>query len=129
MHSSLLPSWYEILFFIKQIFYWLTDWLNFYPDKHNSIMAIAQFIHCSKSHPPDLCLFTNRSSSNACIMILPKLTFVLLCALFLSSLPCRWQFVVRPLWIQYISVGLASHIILCLECYLKCLKSWKGNKV
>ena len=35
---------------------------------------------------PKTCLFTNRSSSNACIMGLPKLTskFILVCATFLS---------------------------------------------
>ena len=35
----------------------------------------------------ETCLFANRGNSNACIMVLQKLTFVVLCAPFLSPLP------------------------------------------
>ena len=48
----------------------------------------------------EMCLFTNRSSSSGCIMVLPQLTFVLLWAPFLSPLQCRWRFVVCALWLQ-----------------------------
>ena len=34
-----------------------------------------------------MCLFTDHSSSGTCIMVLPWLTFVLLCAPFFSPLP------------------------------------------
>ena len=42
-------------------------------------------------------LFTNRCSSNPCIMVLPSLTFVLLCSPFLSPLLhiAKWRFVVE----------------------------------
>jgi len=47
-----------------------------------------------------MCLFANHSSSSAHIMILPKITFVLLCTPFLSPLARRWWFVVRALWLR-----------------------------
>ena len=49
-------------------------------DKRNTIMAIATaliFLHWSASLCPETCLFANCSNSNACIMVLPKLSFVL----------------------------------------------------
>ena len=60
----------------------------------------AWFLHCSMSLHPKMCLFANHSSSNACIMVLLKLVFVLLCTQFLSPLPCRWWFAVSviELW-------------------------------
>ena len=57
--------------------------------------ANAWFLHCSMLLCLELCLFANHSSSSACIMVLPKLIFVLLWAPFLYPLLCRWQFVVR----------------------------------
>ena len=48
---------------------------------------------------PKTCLFANHGSSSTCIMVLPKLTFVLLCAPFLSSLVHKWRFVVQALWL------------------------------
>ena len=55
------------------------------PDKHNSIVAkvigLISTLLC-----PKMCLLANRSSSNDCIMVLPKLTFVLLCAPFATAL-------------------------------------------
>jgi len=42
-----------------------------------------------------VCLFSSYSSSNACIMILSKFTFVLLCFPFLSPLLRWWKFSVR----------------------------------
>ena len=39
-----------------------------------------------------MCLFANHSSSNAHIMVLPKLTFVLLFSPLLSPLPRKWRF-------------------------------------
>ena len=62
-------------------------------DKHNSEMAKVIYLHWSSSLCPETCLVTNHSSSNACLMVLPKLAFVLLRTLFLSPLLHRWQFV------------------------------------
>jgi len=47
-------------------------------DKYNSITVIAAALisHCSMSLGPETCLFANQSSSNVCIMVLPKFTFV-----------------------------------------------------
>ena len=39
--------------------------------------ATGLIFHCSMSLCPETCLFTIRSRSNICILILPKLTFVL----------------------------------------------------
>jgi len=96
---------------------WLTDWLTYLlvpSDKHNSLMAIAAGLF-STLLCPETCLFTNRSSSSACIMVLPKHTFVLLWALFLSSLPRKWQFVVPVLWVRWktrVSAELAGALLL-----------------
>ena len=38
--------------------------------------AQAWFLYCSMLLCPEKCFFTNHSSSNACIMVLPKITFV-----------------------------------------------------
>jgi len=58
------------------IFYWLTYYYLLIPsDKCNLIMAIylqAWFLHCSTSLRPEMCLFANRNSSKACIMVLPN---------------------------------------------------------
>ena len=59
----------------------------------------AWLLHCSTSLHYETCLFTNRSSSNACIMVLPKLTFVLLCTPFSSPLPHKWRFAVCMFWL------------------------------
>ena len=87
-----LKSCYRVLkILFSQISDWLTDWLPYLlmpSEKCNSIMAI----YSSTSLHPQTCLFANRSSSNACIMILSKLTFVLFCTPFLSLLPYRWWF-------------------------------------
>jgi len=47
-----------------------------------------------------MCLSANCSSSIACMMVLPKLIFVLLWAPFLYPLPCWGWFAVRALWLQ-----------------------------
>ena len=60
-----------------------------------------------------MCLFTNRSSSNACIMVLPKL-LVLLCVPFLYPLLCRWRFLVHALWLKcktWVSAVLAGALL------------------
>ena len=58
-------------------------------DKRNFVTAKAMglifALYLTLFHPKT-CLLANRSSSNACIMVLLKLTFVLLCAQFLSPL-------------------------------------------
>jgi len=69
-------------------------------DKRNSIATKAiwvWFLHCSTTLCPKMCLFANRCSSNACIMVLSKFTFVPLCSPFLSPLLQRWRFAVTPL--------------------------------
>ena len=77
----------------------LTDWLTnlLVPsDKCNSITAEAMgliFLQCST-------LLHNKTYLKTCIMALPKLTFVLLCASFLSPLLHRWQFLKYALWLQ-----------------------------
>jgi len=84
-------------FFNQQIFL-LTDYLM-PPDKRNSITAKAMglistlFNVISSRDVP----FANRCSYNACIMVLPKLTFAFFCFWFLSPLPRRWRFAVTPL--------------------------------
>jgi len=87
-------------FLFNRFFYWLTDYLM-PSDKRNSITTKATvwtwFLHCSTSLRPEMCLFANCCSSNARIMVLPKLTFVLLYSPFSFPLPRRWQLVVVPL--------------------------------
>ena len=46
----------------------------------------------------------SRSSSNACIMVLPQITIALLCALFLSQLPCA-SWLLRSTWEHTVQVG------------------------
>ena len=46
-----------------------------------------------------MCLFGNCSSFNDCIMVLPKLIFVLLCAPIPSPFPRKWWFAERALWL------------------------------
>jgi len=74
-------------------------------DKRNLIMATLysyqlHFFTVQYLLHPKTCLFANFSCSNTCIMVLPKLTFVLLCAPFLSPLLHRKKFVVRVFWLQ-----------------------------
>ena len=68
---------------------------------------------------PETYLFTNHSSSIACVMVLLKLSFVLLCIPFLSPLPGWWQFALWlwcKTWASAILAGaLLTYIILCLE--------------
>ena len=109
-------------FLFNRFFCWLTDWLM-PSDKRNSIMALATGSIFSLLRP-EMCLFANRSSSSAHIMVLLKITFVLLCTPFLSPLARRWRFAVRALWLRCetrvsgepagSSRG-ASNVILCLE--------------
>jgi len=74
----------------------LTDWLM-PSDKHNSIMAkaTAWFLYCPTSLSPKTFFFVNRSYSNACIMVLWKLSFVLHSFLHWH----RWQFAICTLWL------------------------------
>jgi len=81
-------------FLFNRFLCWLTDWLP--SDKRNS----TWFLHCSTSLCPKMCLFANRSSSSAHIIVLPKITFVLLCTPFLSPLARRWRFAVCALWLR-----------------------------
>ena len=91
-------------------------------DKGYSIMAIATqhwFLHCSTWLLPKMCLFAFCNSSSACIMALPKLTYVFLCTTFLSP---RWRFAVHALLLLYetskgncrVSRGV-SYVALCLK--------------
>ena len=82
-----IPHLSEFCWLLDWLTDWLTDWLaclltyllthSLTPsDKHNSTMVIVTGL-ISTLLCPEMCLFANCSSSNACIMVLPKLTFVL----------------------------------------------------
>ena len=73
--------------FFLLIWYGMTHRLDFFTAQYCFILKCTFFI--------------NRSSSSACIMVLSKLTFVILCALFLSPLLRRWWFAVRTLWLWW----------------------------
>jgi len=51
----------------------------------------------TKHYCPEI---ANRCISIALIMVLPKLTFVLLCAPFLSPLPRKWRLAIHMLWLR-----------------------------
>jgi len=91
--------------------------------------------------PRRVFLLTAVAPMLACIKVLPKLAFVLLCVPFLSPLPHRW-------WYGTCIIALAQNLgecrgsggafytILCLECCLLCSKwfvtkcnntSWPGD--
>ena len=77
---------------------------------------------------PKTCLFVNCSNSNACIMVLSKLTFVLLCSPFLSWLRHRWQFVLIALWLQceiWGSTELAGALLTLFIAWNAVQSSWK----
>ena len=84
----------------NRIFYWLV-WLTIQRlqtsiiQKWLSLISLLFDVLC-----PEMCLLTNCSNSNASIMVLTVLKFVLLCAPFLSPLLCRWWFVVCALRLQ-----------------------------
>ena len=75
--------------------------------------------YCSMLLCPKMCLFANHSSFNACIMVLPKLTFVFLCSPFFSLLLHRWRFAVDTVWLLFETQASRGsfYAILCLECY------------
>jgi len=88
-------------------------------DKHNLITDRVDFLLCSMLLSPDTCFFANCSSSNACILVILKLTFILLCIQFLSSQvmisgTCIMA-LVRDLDKYSASRG-AAYVIICLEC-------------
>ena len=74
---------------------------------------------------PEVCFFTNRCSSNAYIMVLPRLTFVLLWSWFLSPLLPRWRFVRAPLhgFVENLAIVLIAEMFNLLSFCLKCLKT------
>jgi len=88
-------------FSFNRFFCWLIDHLTIWYLQTSvapqPLKLWAWFLHCSTSLRPEMCLFTNRCSSNARIMVLPKLTFVLLYFPFSFPLPRRWRFAVAPL--------------------------------
>ena len=92
-------------------------------DQYNWTMAIATgwFIYCFTLLHPETCLFDKYSSSNACIMVLPKLAFILLCASFFS-LPLLYCvndilcFASSVRLDQCSAIRGTSYTILCLEC-------------
>ena len=111
---------------------WQTDWLTdklMPSDKCNYTMAKAAGLISSLFNVTlsQVVSFTNCSSSNACIMILPKLSFALLCFASFSTTAkltiCGVHIMasVQDLWMCSASRG-ASYAIRCLECCLKCLK-------
>ena len=70
----------------------------------------------------------------ACIMVLPKLTFVLFCAPFLSPLSCSWSFVVVHYDLSVSETWVCAELdSYGLDCYSKGSKSiqhcWKWSVV
>ena len=81
-----------------------------------------------------MCIFANRSSSNAWIIVLSKLTFVLLCTPFFSPLLHKWRSAVCALWLRcetYVSAMLAGALLTLFFAWngSQNSKSWKQNKV
>ena len=124
-------------FLFSRIF-WLTDQL-LRSDKHNSIMAIAiclisLLLNVALSGDVPFCQLQQLQCLHHDSTKSLKLSFVLLCAPFLSPLPLRWQFAVHALRLQCEDFGKcsasrgASYIILYLECYPNCSKNWKQNQ-
>ena len=72
-----------------------------------------------------MCLFTNHSSSNACIVVLSKLTLVFLCAPFLSLLPHRWWFTIHALWLHCKTWENAELAVALLTLYIAWNIAWK----
>ena len=62
--------------------------------KHNLTMdkATGLIFHCSTSLRPEMCLFANHSTYNACMY--NGLTFVLLCAPVLFAYNARYRFAI-----------------------------------
>jgi len=79
--------------------------------------------------------FANCSSSNACIMVLPKLAFVLLCSHFFlhyhvhDNLQCTlYGFIVRLGKCRVSKARALLVLSLCFECYPQSVwSSWKQN--
>ena len=93
--STINPStkliWNFKNFLLNRIFYWLPDLLASLTNAFRLDNGYSYRLDFFTVLCPEMYLFTNRSSFNACIMVLLKFIFVLLCAPFLSRLPCRWQ--------------------------------------
>jgi len=81
-----------------------------------------------------MCLFANHCSSNAHIMVLPKLIFVLLCSWFISPLAHRWRFAVAPLhgFVKDLVIALIAEVLntllFCLKCSVKCYTTLKMKR-
>ena len=97
-------------------------------DKHNLTIAIANGLITTLLCLETCVIFANGSSSNACIMVLPKLTFVLLCTPFFSLLRQFLSMHVMALVQVQCKQGHFSHYSL-LEMLAKCSKNWKQNEV
>jgi len=97
-------------------------------------MLWGWFLHCSTSLRPQMCIFANRCSCNARIIVLPKLTFVLLCSPFSFPLLHWWRFAVVPL--RSFMEDLATAVIaeefntlsFCLNRSVKCLTALKMKR-
>ena len=79
---------------------WLTCLLML-SDKHNSILAIYSYrldFFAVRYSFALRCVFLSTTAANVCIMVLPKLTFGLLCVPFFSPLPHRWRIFSMALW-------------------------------
>ena len=97
-------------------------------DKRNLVMAYANglIFHCSTLLHPEICLFTNCSNSNACIMVLPKayicspLFSIPFSTTVLVTICCTHDIaLMRDLGKCRASRGV-SYAIYCLKCYIKC---------
>jgi len=110
---------------------WLTIWLTIWlmpSDKCNSITAkaiglISSLFNVTSSQDVP---FANCCSFNAHIMVLPKLTFVLLCSWFLFPLLCRWRFVVALLrgfmedLVTEVIAEVFNTLFFCLNRFVNC---------
>ena len=74
-----------------------------------------------------MCLFANRCSWNAHIMVPPK---SYLCSPFLSSLPCRWRFAVALLcgFMEDLKTAVIAEVFNTLSFCLKCSVKWTTLK-
>ena len=115
-------------FLFNRFFCWLTDWLSDYlmlSDKRNSITAKAMGL-ISSLFNVTLSRDMPRCSSNAHIMVLPKLTFVLLYSPFSFPLPHRWRFAVALLlgFMKDIATSVIAEVFntlpFCLNHSVKC---------
>jgi len=121
-------------FLFNRIFYWLTDLTILCLQTSITqkwLMLQAWFLHCSlllrprwPFHQPQQLQCLHHGST--------MLTFVLLCAPFLSPQLCRWRFTVRTLWLlceTLISAVLAGALHMLFFAWNVVQSSWRQSIV